>query len=363
MMKRAGILALLFTLSAAISAAEGIHYVITGRLDNPGAEGGRIVIYDYDRRTNINSAVVKNGCFRIEGDYGRRAYVRVESGREYANCILDDCVTVDFSLHTAVDGSATTREYIRCWNELEALRAESDEYSRALKARKIGDDEFRDKMGAFFRDRFRPRFLQIVADAAENRADGLAEWGIMELGEISLTLEEWEAVCDRLAPEIRNSRMVRHKNDVFENIRRTSPGSPFVDFECRTLDGRAARLSDIVGRGRYVLVDFWASWCVPCRQEAAEVLKPLYEKYENDPRLVILGVNIWDDDARAVETIETSEYRWSHLIAADKTAMKVYGFEGIPQLLLFDPEGRILARNIRGAAVSAAVDKALAAVK
>lgn len=82
-----------------------------------------------------------------------------------------------------------------------------------------------------------------------------------------------------------------------EKATATDKGAMFKDIEWRSVDGKISKLSDYVGKGKYVLVDFWASWCGPCRQEASTTLKPVYEKYGSDQRFEFLGVATWDDRA------------------------------------------------------------------
>lgn len=122
----------------------------------------------------------------------------------------------------------------------------------------------------------------------------------------------------------------------------------FKNLKCVTADGKEVNLSDYVGTGKYVLLDFWASWCGPCRQEAKEVLMPLYEKYKDNENFEIIGIMTADEMANHVNALKTLRYPWLQLIDLGRQAGREYGFNSIPYLVLIDPQGEIIAKNIRG---------------
>ncbi len=123
---------------------------------------------------------------------------------------------------------------------------------------------------------------------------------------------------------------------------------------------KQVRLSDYVGKGKYILVDFWASWCPPCRAEVPN-LKAVYEKYGGE-RFEIVSVAVWDRPADSFAAIKEEGMSWTQIVCDAKTNQvptTVYGIEGIPQIILISPEGRVIGDNLRGAAVEKAVKKAL----
>jgi thiol-disulfide isomerase/thioredoxin len=130
----------------------------------------------------------------------------------------------------------------------------------------------------------------------------------------------------------------------------------FTDFEVE-YEGKIQKLSDYVGKGKYVLVDFWASWCGPCKR-AMPGLKELYAKYKGD-KFEILGVATWDEPAATLKAIEDLQLPWPQIMNAQRIGSDAYGVHGIPQIILFAPDGKIVARDLHGEELKAAVDKAM----
>ena len=132
----------------------------------------------------------------------------------------------------------------------------------------------------------------------------------------------------------------------------------FVDFTGLTVDGQPSKLSDYVGKGKYVLVDFWASWCGPCKGEIPNLIE-LQEKFGGD-KFTVLGVNVWDeeDKFKAALTAEGITYPQIYIPRDNKdNATELYGIKGIPQIILFAPDGTIVQRDLRGNAMKALVSE------
>lgn len=136
----------------------------------------------------------------------------------------------------------------------------------------------------------------------------------------------------------------------------TVPGKMFIDFEVE-YEGEVQRLSDYVGNGKYVLVDFWASWCGPCRGEIPTLIK-VYDEYAGD-NFTVLGVATWDKPEDTQAAIEELGITYPQIMNAQKIGSGAYSINGIPEIILFGPDGTILERGLRGEAIVSAVENAL----
>ena len=169
---------------------------------------------------------------------------------------------------------------------------------------------------------------------------------------------EVEAMVEQ-HPSLKKYKRVEKLIQANKNKAATQPGSKFADFEIE-YDGVKHRLSDVVGKGQYVLVDFWASWCGPCIRQTA-VIKDLYNEYK-DKGLKVLGVAVWDEPDDTKKAITQHGLEWECWLNGQNTPTDIYGISGIPCIILFGPDGTILSRDKQDedlkADVRAALEKA-----
>lgn len=334
--------------------ASAFQYTVSGDVHTTVLDGQKAYLMLNDTNQLIDSAEITDGRFTMSGNAPREGWARVDAGREYALLILSPSVTeVDFVNHAPLSGDSVNMAYRRHKMNLNAL----ENVARELVGYYAdGDDKSksREKMGSFLGS-----YLDYLRMTIQANADNAIAESALRSYAMESTPEQWKELYPELPPSLLGLRFTRKWDEKMSTALRMRPGCMFADIEGKSVDGAVSRLSDYVGRGRYVLVDFWASWCMPCRAEGRETLVPLYEKYGGDERLQILGVATWDDPARTLKAIASEGYKWPQIIDAGMKPMEVYGFDGIPMIMLFAPDGTMVAREIRGEGIWKAVEDAL----
>lgn len=166
-----------------------------------------------------------------------------------------------------------------------------------------------------------------------------------------------DALMAQAGDEFKSDKNVKRIVDMIEKAKVRAVGRKYTDFTQPDKDGNMHRLSEYVSKNKYLLLDFWASWCGPCRAEMPNV-KAAYDKY-HAKGFEVLGVSLDNSKEKWLDAIETLGLKWQHLSDLKGwqcEASAAYGVQGIPCTLLIAQDGTIVAADLRGDAL----DKKLA---
>ena len=164
-----------------------------------------------------------------------------------------------------------------------------------------------------------------------------------------LEVDELDPLMPQIPAEFANDEVIIKIKGNVEKMKATAVGQKFTDFEMATPDGKPVKLSDYVGKGKVVLIDFWASWCGPCRREMPNLVEA-YAQYKNKG-FEIVGVSLdqsgeaWKD---AIEKLNITWPQMSDLKYWNCEGAQLYAVSSIPHTVLIDGEGTIIARGLHG---------------
>ena len=169
-------------------------------------------------------------------------------------------------------------------------------------------------------------------------------------------------VIEGLGEAVKQTEIVSHLSENLQTKQATAVGKKFVDFTVDHVAGvdkagnpiyEKKSLSDFVGKGKVMLVDFWSPWCPPCKAEIPNI-KAVWEKYHGAD-FDVLSVAVWEESRKmdwhnTIDTAKVYDMRWLQLNNGHQEPAALYGIEGIPHMILFDKDGTILKRgdDLRG---------------
>ncbi len=177
--------------------------------------------------------------------------------------------------------------------------------------------------------------------------------------------DELEKTVESLGDSIKEDPAVKQVAGSLQAKKATKAGQPFVDFtivqDPENPETSTVKFSDYVGKGKYMLVDFWASWCGPCKAEIPNI-KAVYEKYAGED-FDVLSVAVWDKPKDTAKAAAELGITWNQIINAQQVPTDLYGIDGIPHIMLVGPDGIILNRDLRGDLIEVNVSRYVKAKK
>ena len=351
-MKKVFILAT-FVIAAMPSMAQ-VKYAVSGTF----AENGKTV-YLLDQLTDkaIDSTVVADGKFSFTGTAAQDALLAVQAKKKnWMTQFFNDGTPVIINLNdSTLKGSPLNERLTKLVVEMDLPRRQMNKKTANMNQAdiKAHQDELMDEINNMISAEL--AFANKVFKEERNSLIPVAFSGYY-------FLDQGVEAYDELVKEgvaFANHPYLKYTRDEVEAALKPkdSPkmafiGQQYTDLEMADPDGKIHKISELVGEGKYVLVDFWASWCGPCRAEMPNVLEA-YNKF-HAKGFEVIGVSFDQKKEAWVKAVEQLQMPWlqiSDLKGWQCAAAPIYKIDGIPDNILIDPQGKIIDRGLRGKAL------------
>ncbi len=329
--------------------------MIKGKLQN--ATEGNVYLFELGETQFVardTSAISEDGTFRFEGSVTEPTFYRV--GLDQQNGLMLVLENKQINVEADATNMATTgkvegsedSELLQKWFQLnEELKQKEAELSpRFNEAMAAGDEAAITAL----REEYMGHRNKLRDFIAEHPGSLASVFGILSFVN---PIEEFafaDSMVTLYSQQLPDSKYTAMLNKQLEGLRSTAVGAMAPDFALPTPDGGSLALSSL--RGKYVLIDFWASWCGPCRQENPNVVR-MYNLYK-DKGFEIFGVSLDQSREKWLGAIEKDKLTWPHvsdLKGWESSAAQLYKVNAIPQTILLDKEGKIIAKGLRGEAL------------
>ena len=316
-----------FTISGDLS-------VMTNKFDLPPAKANIVYIWNDSLKGTPIEYAVKDGKFEISGNVSRPIYSKL-------------MVQLEIEVEGKKDTTTVGIPFI-----LEPGNIKMDSEWALLKGTPLNDASIAMciKLGELAKAGEKEKLKQEAFNFVKQHAADPASIFVIVQAPNFMEAKDILTMIDMCSEDMQHTNidfsLLREKVTI--EAQAPQEGDMFRDFAVE-YEGKTTRLSDYVGKGQYVLVDFWASWCVPCRREIPNLIAA-YNKYK-DKGLQVLGVAAWDEPDNTKKAIEEDKIPYPQILNSQKIAADTYGIAAIPRIILFAPDGTILANGLRGAEI------------
>lgn len=344
------------------------QYFVEVQLDTIANYNGRWAYLILDNGTHVDSTIVSKNSFHFKGTYTdslskQVAYLCIRDEEPIPLIIEPTPLTILFSKQH-IHGSALNEEISLLNKELMSIKTQVieklEEESRNHSKKKLSLEDVASKILEQSAKQYAEIGLRYLT-IHPNDPVGIHAASALLSSNNHFSHNEIEHFKTLMGKGVLNDPKIRKMLSFHSNYLRTQPGCTFLDFEGTTIDGNPSSLSDYIGKGKYTLVSFWASWCKPCRR-GFEQLNRIHRLCEVRD-LQVLGVYVWDQIDNFTTTINLYDIDWPQIIDSKDISTNMYGIRGIPYNVIIDPQGKIVARGVRGKELQSTIDSIFAPIQ